>query len=85
MSNVVERITQTNEKVNSVWQQYDKRFENVDEQLDKVFSKFSEGIQSLSSKSSKHSEQLTNQLNAIIGSVRDLLEGISETLEDYHK
>ena len=85
----IEDTKQSNESLQEVWSNYEKRFSNVDESARKLFESISEGLASVSKGSAEYINNLYKQSSQVSSNfsqaVEELQEGISKLNEVVNK
>ena len=85
----IKHIKQSNESLNELWSNYEKRFLDVDKSAKEVFENISEGLASFSKGSAEYIKNLYNQSSHVSNNfsrvVEELQEAISELREVVNK
>ena len=85
----IEDIKKSNESLNQLWNNYEKRFSNVDESARQIFEDISEGLKSVSNRSREYIEDLhkqstkvSNSFSVAVEELNEGIEGLSKLIED---
>lgn len=85
VNNAVDLIKKSNEKLELVWGNYDRRFSDVDSSLERTVLGLSQGVSNLTDVTGKHYSTIVGQVNQITGLFKGMIDDLSDLKDDNKK